>query len=1416
MKTTLTISRAAAKCSLLFAFVGTCSLASGQAFQSTSTEPCGFDLDHQRLMRTNAVYRQRVEDFNEAARHASPGEDRDINTYKVPVVVHVMDANNASTAVADAQITAGIKLLNEYWRKAAGSAGAGTGVDMGIEFVLAVRDPNGNCTTGITRRNMSFSATYIANGVMHDGAVGMPDAELKTYDNWDPTKYYNIWLVGEIDNGGPVAGYAFFAGSHGSAVDGTIMLATTMGSSVLAHELGHAFNLYHTFEGDVNGTTCPPNAACATDGDQVCDIPPHIRPSTCNPTGTNACDGGSLNSLHMFNYMNYSQCTTNMFTAGQRTRTQLAMTTNRASFLAANGNMSLVPPGAPQLDFRASSALLCGVGQTVTLEDLSLCLPNTYLDDAAFPGITFAWSITNGIITLNSSARRPAFTLTSLGTYSATLTVTTTLGTYSRTENGVTVVTAAPVAGCTPTSSNACNCAQTVNNVVFNTISNATSTGTNVAYTDFACSQNTVLSPGGTYALSAAIRAGGSGAETLNGYIDWNNNGTFEDPSERVIQGTTPASTSATINANVTVPGGAVANTLLRMRMYGETGTLTANQRNCLASFFIGDVEDYGVYISSNVASVTIAASPSSTITYGTNVTFTPTPVNGGTSPVYTWFRNDVPVATGATYQSNNLLPATTVRCEMSSNLAGVIASPALSNTIIMTVTGPPLSEFSGTPVIICSGGTVTFTDASLLSPTSWSWSFPGGTPSSSPAQNPVVTYASAGTYNVTLVASNANGAGTTMTKTGYITVFAAPAAACTHTRTSAPGSGIGITNVTMNTINSTTAYDGTVMNNYTCSQATGLQISTNYPISVTGGTFNTQWFRVYIDYNNNGVFTDAGELVFSPANGLGTVSGNFTTPTSPTLNTLLRMRVISDFTNTTPGPCTNVQFGQSEDYGVYFIPPGCTPPTATASATCANVSQYNVSVNLSNMGSATSIAIQVDNDAGGPNGFVTMQTVTGTGTYGPFGPYATGAAVHVRLVHNVNTLCSLNFSNVVGNCSGPGGLCAYSSTTTTTIVDNTTVINTITVPALGGQTITDLNVFVNISHTWISDVRLTLQSPTGTSIALVNTGVCTDMDNMTVEFDQQAASAIGVVCPITNIFAIPAASLAGFNGQVLQGTWTLSVQDVATGDPGTLNSWCLIPTLSSPNVQVSPKVFLEGPYNATTGVMSDALRAASLVPNTQPYTALGYTFIGTPGAGGTLGAGVFTPTGNNAIVDWMIVELRSTAAPATVVASCAALVQRDGDVVALDGTSPVSIAAAVGSYHVAVRQRVHLGAMTLGGIALTSTTTVVDFTAVATNTFGTNARKSITGTFPAQALWMGDVTFNREIKYTGSANDRDPILVKVGSTAPNNILTGQYAREDPNMDGTVKYTGSANDRDPILVNVGSTTPNNIRVEQVP
>ncbi len=234
----------------------------------------------------------------------------------------------------------------------------------------------------------------------------------------------------------------------------------------------------------------------------------------------------------------------------------------------------------------------------------------------------------------------------------------------------------------------------------------------------------------------------------------------------------------------------------------------------------------------------------------------------------------------------------------------------------------------------------------------------------------------------------------------------------------------------------------------------------------------------------------------------------------------------------------------------------------------------------------------------------------------------------------------------------------------------------------------------------------------------------------------------------------------------------------------------------------------------SATGLMNDALRTLPSFPLIEPYTTLGYAHTG-GGGGESLVPGVLTAIGNNALVDWVVVELRDAVVPSTVVASRSALLQRDGDVVATDGVSPLLFVQAPGNYHVALRHRNHLGVMTGSAQSLGSSTTPLNLASVVTTTFGTAARKGIPGDFPTQALWAGDVTFNGQMKYTGPSNDRDPILTTVGSTTPNNAVS-LYSTRDVNLDGTVKYTGSGNDRDPILVNVGSTTPNNVRAQQLP
>ncbi len=1671
-------------------------------------EPCGFDALHQHLMQTDQRYHDNTLAFDQLAAAQGGVFTRSITTYKIPVVVHVMETGTDLTNITDEQIRNGIRALNERFRKVAGTAGAGSGVDVGIEFVLAVRDPSGNCTTGITRTNMTGNATYMASGVFR-GSIGLAESTLKALDVWDQTRYYNIWAVSEIDGndgGNGTHGFAYFSSSHGTALDGCVLLAKDLRdptTTTLTHELGHSLNVYHTFEGDNNGASCPPNATCGTQGDLVCDTPPHIRSvSNCNSGGTNSCDGNSSNSLFVFNYMDYSSCG-NAFTSGQAARMVLALTTTRASFLAANGNLSLVPPGAPIMDITPSTNVLCGTGSSVTLYSTATCIPNTWLSDSEFPSISWSWTFSNGVNTYNSTVQNPTFTPASAGVYNASVTVTTALGSTSYTENGVVVVAAAaPTAGCTPTSANpSANYGVTVSRVRFNTFDNLTSEGVNGVYQNYACTKNTVVQRNGSYPLNITVNGSTTnGTENFEVYIDYNNNGVFDNPSELVGSGSS-ATPGGLYSTTVTIPATAIQNTMLRMRVIGDIG-IQASDRNCSADLLVADVEDYGVYVSSTMAAVSIAASPGTTITYGTNVTFTPTPTNGGGAPTYQWFRNGAQVATSSTYASNNLLPGDQVYCRMFSNLANVTASPATSNTLTMAVTGPPLSDFKASVTQLCSGSTVSFTDLSQLSPTGWSWSFPGGSPGTSTAQNPTVTYSAAGTYSVTLTASNGLGTGTTLTRTAYITVYSVPPAGCTITRANTPLGEVGIQKVTLNTIGNTTAFDDAVMMNFTCGQITTLDANTTYGIGVQVSSINDQWVRVYIDYNRDGDFVDSGELIFSPANGKDLRSGTFTTPANPVSGQLMRMRVISDFVNTFPAPCTTpLDYGQVEEYGIVFNAVPNTAPVLNAAASPALAAVLEdapapagaVGTLVSALVDLVTPSGQLDNvtdpDAGALTGMAIIgaDATNGTWHYSINGgtnwialgtPTATvsrllAADAGTRLYFQPNANYNGSITSAItfrawdrtsgtnggtADASVNGGTTAFSTATDVASIvvtavndaptatnlsaaetytedvplnlidivaadiDNTAITATLTLslPSAGslstgtsgavtstyvagtgvwtasgaianvntllagvtftpaanfnstftistsvsdgqaqvtgsktmsGIAVNDAPTATNLSagETYTEDVALNLidivasdvdnatvtatltlsntaagSLSTGTSgavtstysagtgvwiasgaIANVNTllaGVTfTPAANFNGTFTIATSVSDGVAPALTgskSFTAIPvndapvinapgaqstnantALVFAAGNGNLISmtdvdvaaatvhvsmgvsnGTLTLyslfgisflvgdgtadqvmefvgsltavntalapltyqpntnyagadqlliDLDDMGnTGAGGTLTDSRIVNiNVVANTIQVSVKAMLEGPYVSASSLMNDALRGLVTFPTAQPYGAAPWNY----GGAESVSPAVLAVSGTNAVVDWVLVELRSGGDNTVVLARAAGLIQRDGDVVATDGTSPLTFNLGPGAYYVVLRHRNHLGVMTSGPVSLSPAPTVVDLRQSATTTYGLNARKDVGG---VQVLWMGDVTADGLIKYTGGGNDRDPILTRLGG-APTLPLGGYYA-EDCTLDGVVKYTGTGNDRDPILLNIGGSVPTATRAAQLP
>lgn len=112
--------------------------------------------------------------------------------------------------------------------------------------------------------------------------------------------------------------------------------------------------------------------------------------------------------------------------------------------------------------------------------------------------------------------------------------------------------------------------------------------------------------------------------------------------------------------------------------------------------------------------SVSIAVTPSEEICSGTEVTFTATPVNGGVTPSYKWFVNDVEQVgeTNSTFVSSSINDQDYVYCEVTSSIACTTGSPATSNTITMTVSGLIFADvtLAADNNTVCDGTSVTLT----------------------------------------------------------------------------------------------------------------------------------------------------------------------------------------------------------------------------------------------------------------------------------------------------------------------------------------------------------------------------------------------------------------------------------------------------------------------------------------------------------------------------------------------------------------------------------------------------------------------------------------------------------------------------------------------------------------------------------
>ncbi|WGZ93323.1 MAG: SdrD B-like domain-containing protein [Candidatus Thiothrix putei] len=232
--------------------------------------------------------------------------------------------------------------------------------------------------------------------------------------------------------------------------------------------------------------------------------------------------------------------------------------------------------------------------------------------------------------------------------------------------------------------------------------------------------------------------------------------------------------------------------------------------------------------------------------------------------------------------------------------------------------------------------------------------------------------------------------------------------------------------------------------------------------------------------------------------------------------------------------------------------------------------------------------------------------------------------------------------------------------------------------------------------------------------------------------------------------------------------------------------------------VVINVRALLQGPYDNKTALMSANLNTLGLLPNKHPYQAFGHA------GAETLSTMLKETTGNNAVVDWALVELRTS--PGSVVASRAVILQRDGDLVDAQTGSPNLHFANIkaGNYYVSVRHRNHLGVVSASPVSLDNSAKMLDFAASSTVVRGEESR-FVSGKLAW--MWAGDINGSHTLTANGPGNDVTSLLSGVitsmdnlqGNT--NHILSG-YLATDLNFDGKTLFTGPGNDTSLLVGNI--------------
>ncbi len=460
-----------------------------------------------------------------------------------------------------------------------------------------------------------------------------------------------------------------------------------------------------------------------------------------------------------------------------------------------------------------------------------------------------------------------------------------------------------------------------------------------------------------------------------------------------------------------------------------------------------GSCSDVAASILVSINALPTAVTVSTAGTYCTSTTLTA--ANGGDGTIY-WQNTTTSGTSTASASTSQLVSASTTyyfRAQSSAGCWGTQGSAAVTINLVPVVTTPPNNSS------IVTAANTTFTVAASNTPTSYSWEVNTG--SGWAAVTNVTPYSGATSATLTITAAPFSMNGYQYRATATNACGSAVSTLATLTVTyclPAPTSvdGTGITNVSFSTVNNTTAAETNNYGNYSAQIGTAVQGAT-LPVNITFSTGYTYGTKIWVDWDDNGTFVDATELMYtgiSLATNPTTLAASFTVPSSAVIGNH-RMRIGGTDTDTGPTTaCYTSTYGSFEDYTINITAPVALSAAVVTAGTVQTICSTGSGTLLTATGTNGGSLTYVWGKRSATGGTITPISAATSSTYTPTGsglgsgtwyvvctitPTVGSAIVSNEITVTVNTTPTLSYAGSPLTYTQNSLISALTPTTTAT-----------------------------------------------------------------------------------------------------------------------------------------------------------------------------------------------------------------------------------------------------------------------------------------------------------------------------------------------------------------------------------------------